>query len=66
MPGVVSGFLPRRKREIVARLAAMAATGRPRPRYAGLDLRAAARQASALQQARSFAGLVRRFLQGRT
>lgn len=56
----------RRKREIRARLAAMAVTGRPRPDYRGVNLAAAAAQASLGQQLRSFAGLVRRFIQGRT
>ena len=55
----------RRKREIIARLAAMAVVGRPLPRYRGLALRAAARQAPVGQQLRSFAGLVRRLVQGR-
>jgi coenzyme F420 hydrogenase subunit beta len=56
----------RRKREIRARLAAMAVVGRPRPRYAGVNIAAAAAQAGLGQQLRSFAGLVRRLLQGRT
>lgn len=55
----------RRKREILARLAAMAVAGRPLPRYRGVKLIAAARQASPLQQFRSFAGLLRRFALGR-
>ncbi len=55
----------RRKREIVARLAAVAATGRPVPRYRGVNLAAAARQAPLRQHLRSFAGLVRRILQRR-
>ena len=55
----------RRKREIVARLAATAVAGRPIPRYRGVQLRAAAQQAPLRQHARSFAGLVRRLLQGR-
>ena len=56
----------RRKRELIARLAAVAVAGRPVPRYRGVRLMAAAAQASLLQQARSFTGLVRRFAQGRT
>lgn len=51
----------RRKREIIARLAAVAVAGRPVPRYRGVQLAAAARQAPLAQQIRSFAGLVRRF-----
>ncbi|MBV8972501.1 MAG: Coenzyme F420 hydrogenase/dehydrogenase, beta subunit C-terminal domain, partial [Sphingomonadaceae bacterium] len=54
----------RRKREILARMAAMAVAGRPIPRYRGLRLREAARQALARQQLRSFAGLVRRIVRG--
>ena len=56
----------RRKRELIARLAAVAVAGRPVPRYRGVDLTAAARQAPLRQHLRSFAGLVRRFMQGRT
>lgn len=56
----------RRKREMIARLAAVAVAGRPVPRYRGTGLFAAARQASLVSQLRSFAGLVRRFAQGRT
>lgn len=55
----------RRKRQVLSRLAAMAVAQRPLPRYRGLDLWAAARQEKPLAQARSFAGLVRRFWQGR-
>jgi coenzyme F420 hydrogenase subunit beta len=55
----------RRKRQIVSRLAAMAVAGRPSPRYRGLHLWSAAARESPLAQARSFAGLVRRLLQGR-
>ncbi len=54
----------RRKREIIARLAAMAVAGRPLPRYRGVRLREAARQAPVRQQLRSFAGLVRRIVKG--
>ncbi len=55
----------RRKREIIARLAASAVAGRPVPRYRGVQLGAAARQARPVQLARSFVGLVRRIVQGR-
>ncbi len=55
----------RRKRELIARLAAMAVAGRPVPRYRGLRLQEAARQAPMRQQLRSFAGLVRRIVRGR-
>ena len=56
----------RRKRQILSRLAAMAVAGRPVPRYRGLQLWQAAAQDSPTAQARSFAGLLRRFIQGRT
>ena len=56
----------RRKREIIARLAAMAVAGRPLPRYRGVRLLAAARQATPMQQFRGFAGLLRRFMLQRT
>ena len=55
----------RRKRQILSRLAAMALAGRPVPRYRGHRLWAAARQEPLLSHARSFAGLLRRFIQGR-
>jgi coenzyme F420 hydrogenase subunit beta len=55
----------RRKRQVLSRLAAMAVAGRPAPRYRGLQLWAAAARESPLAQAKSFAGLVRRFIQGR-
>ena len=55
----------RRKRQIVSRLAALAVAGRPRPRYRGVNLVAAARQESIRAQARSFAGLLRRLIRGR-
>ena len=55
----------RRKRELLARLAAVAVTGRPLPRYRGVNLAAAARQAPLRQHLRSFAGLVRRMVQRR-
>nr|WP_310525396.1 Coenzyme F420 hydrogenase/dehydrogenase, beta subunit C-terminal domain [Polymorphobacter sp.] len=56
----------RRKKQIVSRLAAMAVAGRPVPRYRGLQLWAAAARDKPAEQARSFAGLLRRFMQGRT
>jgi coenzyme F420 hydrogenase subunit beta len=56
----------RRKRQILSRLAAMAVMMRPVPRYRGLQLWSAAARENPLAQARSFAGLVRRFIQGRT
>lgn len=55
----------RRKRQILSRLAAMAVAGRPVPRYRGLQLWAAAAQDKPLAQAKSFAGLLRRLMQGR-
>ncbi len=55
----------RRRRQILSRLAAMAVVGRPVPRYRRLGLWAAAVRENPLAQARSFAGLVRRFIQGR-
>lgn len=54
----------RRKRQILARMAAMAVVGRPRPQYAGNHLAEAARAEPIMSQARAFAGLVRRFLKG--
>ena len=56
----------RRKRELLARLAATKVAGRPVPRYRGVGLVSAARQAPVLQHARAFAGLVRRFALRRT
>ncbi len=56
----------RRKKQILSRLAAMAVALKPRPDYRGLQLAAAARQDTLKAQARSFAGLLRRFLQGRS
>ncbi len=55
----------RRRRQILSRLAAMAVVGRPVPRYRHLGLWAAALRENPLAQVRSFAGLVRRFIQGR-
>ena len=51
----------RRKRELIARLAVVALAERPLPRYRDVRLAAAAHQASVLQHARAFSGLVRRF-----
>jgi len=51
----------RRKRELIARLAVVALAERLLPRYRDVRLAAAAHQASVLQHARAFSGLVRRF-----
>ncbi len=56
----------RRKRELLARLAAVQVAGRPVPRYRGVQLVAAARQVTLVQHARAFAGLVRRLVLRRT
>ena len=56
----------RRKKQILSRLAALLLTGRPVPRYHGLSLWAAAARENPVAQAKSFAGLVRRIMQGRT
>jgi coenzyme F420 hydrogenase subunit beta len=64
----IAGMQPsqaRRKKQILSRLAALLVTGRPLPRYHGLHLLAAAVRDNPVEQARSFAGLVRRLLQGR-
>jgi coenzyme F420 hydrogenase subunit beta len=55
----------RRKRLVRARTLAAAATGQPRPRMAGLWVDAAARTAPLMEQARNFAGSVRRILSGK-
>ena len=55
----------RRKRQILSRLAALRIAGRPVPRYRGVGLWAAAMRENPLAQARSFAGLLRRIMQGR-
>ena len=55
-----------RKRQILARLTAVAVAGRPLPRYRGVQLWAAARRASLYEQAHSCAGLIRRFILKRT
>ena len=52
----------RRKRQILSRLAAMALAGKPVPRFRGLGLGLAARQEPWAGHARSFAGLLRRYL----
>jgi coenzyme F420 hydrogenase subunit beta len=55
----------RRRRALAARLAALAMTGRPAPRYRGFALGRAAREAGARSLAREFLGLVRRAMAGR-
>lgn len=55
----------RRKRQVLSRLLAMRVVGRPVPAYRGVALREAAAREPLLAQAKSFAGLVRRFVQGR-
>ncbi len=55
----------RRKRLILSRLIALRVFGRPVPRYRGTRLWRAAIGAPPLAQARSFAGLLRRIIQGR-
>ena len=54
-----------RKRGLVARLAGLAALGRPRPRYRGFNLRAAARQNPVGTNLKNFIGVARRALTGR-
>jgi coenzyme F420 hydrogenase subunit beta len=54
-----------RKRNVAARLAAMAALGRPRPAYRGFDLIARARENPAGKNLRNFAGTLRRLLRAR-
>ncbi len=68
-PGEINRMQPsqvRRKRELLARLAATKVAGRPVPRYRGVGMLAAARQAPVMQHARAFAGLVRRLALRRT
>lgn len=63
----IDGMQPhqaRRKRQLLARLAAMAITGRPRPDFAGNHLAEAARAEPLQAQAKAFAGLVRRIIKG--
>lgn len=55
----------RRKRLVLARLAACAATLQPRPDVSGLYVGAAARRAPARELARNFVGAARRILTGR-
>lgn len=55
----------RRKRMIASRLAAMAATGLPRPDVSGLGVSKAARMAGPAENVKSFAGTLRRILGGR-
>ena len=55
----------RRKRLVLARLAACAATVQPRPDVRGLCVSTAARKAPVGEQARNFAGTLRRILRGR-
>jgi coenzyme F420 hydrogenase subunit beta len=55
----------RRKRALAARLAALAATGRPVPRFRGFGLGRAAGGAGAGRLAREFLGLCRRAVTGR-
>ncbi|OSZ65375.1 hypothetical protein CAP39_12450 [Sphingomonas sp. IBVSS1] len=54
----------RRKRQVLSRLWAMRVAGRPVPRYLGLAVTEAARREPLLQQLKSFAGLLRRFIKG--
>jgi coenzyme F420 hydrogenase subunit beta len=63
--GAMQPAQARRKKLILSRLATLILTGRPRPRYRGLRLWAAAARDNPVAQARSFAGLVRRLVQGR-
>jgi coenzyme F420 hydrogenase subunit beta len=63
--GAMQPAQARRKKLILSRLAALILTGRPWPRYRGLRLWAAAARDNPVSQARSFAGLVRRLVQGR-
>ncbi|MFZ4110934.1 MAG: Coenzyme F420 hydrogenase/dehydrogenase, beta subunit C-terminal domain [Polymorphobacter sp.] len=63
--GAMQPAQARRKKLILSRLAALILTGRPWPRYRGLRLWAAAVRDNPVAQARSFAGLVRRLVQGR-
>lgn len=54
-----------RRRAILARLAGLWLLGRPIPRYEGLQLRAAARQAPPAKNLRNFLGMIRRTLRPR-
>lgn len=55
----------RRKRLIVARTAALAVTGQPRPEMSGVLVREASREADLADAARNFAGTLRRIVLGR-
>ena len=55
----------RRKQALAARLMALVATGRPRPRFSGFGLGQAARKAGAGMLVKEFLGLCRRSLTGR-
>ncbi len=55
----------RRKRQIASRLAALAVTLQPRPVVSGLQVAAAARQSTAKEAFKAFAGSARRIVQGR-
>lgn len=55
----------RRKRMLLARLAALVVTAQPRPTVAGLDILRAARRGGLFETARNFLGLVRRIVIGR-
>lgn len=52
----------RRKRQVLARVAALAAAGRPRPHYRGVRLVAAARMAPLAENLRGFLGALRRIV----
>ena len=54
-----------RRRFALARLAAMALFGRPRPRYRGFHLAAAARQAGLMRNLRDFLGMAKRLRRAR-
>jgi coenzyme F420 hydrogenase subunit beta len=54
-----------RRRALLARLAALWLTGRPIPRYRGLQITAAARQNPALRNLKNFLGMLRRVVQNR-
>ena len=54
-----------RRRALLARLLALRLAGQPVPRYAGLHLRAAARQNPVLRNLKNFLGTLRRVARGR-
>ncbi|MBL8770968.1 MAG: Coenzyme F420 hydrogenase/dehydrogenase, beta subunit C-terminal domain [Phenylobacterium sp.] len=67
-PGEIEKMQPsqaRRKRLILARVAALPLTLQPRPRMSGLKVLAAARLAPPMEALRNLVGTVRRTLQGR-